>query len=101
MGHRVAELGDQRLAFFMCLLQRFAEGTHGNLGQCALKYTEWPEGGRETRLIRSVVQIRQQERLREQREFDHAANDVLAKAVDDSQAKTLLTKELKRDQLQL
>jgi hypothetical protein len=51
--------------------------------------------------MRSVVQIRQQERLREQREFDRTADDVLAKAVDDSQAKTLLTKELKRDRLQL
>ena len=43
----------------------------------------------------------QQERLREQREFDHAANDVLANAAHDSQTKTLLTEELKRDRLRL
>jgi hypothetical protein len=97
----VTELGDQRVSFFMSLLQLFAEGAHGNLRQTTLKDTEWSERRRESGLMCSVVQVREQERLREQREFDHATNDVLAKAVDDSQAKTLLTKELKRDRLQL
>jgi hypothetical protein len=78
----------------MRILQLFAEGAHGEFGQRLLQHTDWPERGRETRLMRSVVQIGQQERLREQCEFDRAANDVLAKAVDDSQPKTLLTKEL-------
>jgi hypothetical protein len=51
------------------------------------RHAEWPERGRESRLMRSVGKIGQQQRLREQREFDGAANDVLAKAVHDSQAK--------------
>jgi hypothetical protein len=100
VGHRVSELGDQCLAFFMSVPEPFAEAAHGEFGHRVLQHTERPECGRETRLMRPVVQVRQQERLREQREFDHAAHDVLAKAIDDAQAKTLLTEELKRDRLQ-
>jgi len=101
VANRIPNLGDQRLAFLMRVLQLFAEGTRRNLRQSALKDTDWSKRRRKNRLMCSVVQVREQERLCEQREFDHAADYVLSKTVNDSQAKTLLTKELKRDRLQL
>jgi hypothetical protein len=32
VGHRVSEFGEQRVAFFMGLLQLFTESTHGDIG---------------------------------------------------------------------
>jgi hypothetical protein len=101
MRYRIPDLGDQRLAFLMRVPQLFVEDARRNLRQSTLKDTDWSERRRQKRLMRSVVQVREQERLCEQREFDHAADYVLSKTVSDSQTKALLTKQLKRDRLQL
>ena len=49
----------------------------------------------------TVVEIGQQKRLRQLRELDDAADDVLANPVDDAQTETLVANDLEDDRLQL
>jgi len=49
----------------------------------------------------AVGEIRQQERLHELAELDDAADDVLANAVQDTEAKALLANNLEHDRLKL
>jgi hypothetical protein len=50
-------------------------------------------------LVRAVEEIRQQECFRELTELDEAPDDVLADAVQNTEAKTVLTNELEHNRL--
>ena len=78
-----------------------SERAHGRVRHQALKYRHRAERGCEHRLMRAVVEIGQQERLRELTELDDAADDVLADAVEDAEAEAVLANNLEHNLLKL
>jgi hypothetical protein len=87
------QFGNQGVAFRVRLFQLLPESAHRQLGEQVLKQPEGSDDGHGGRLMRPIVEVGEEKRLRELRETKHAADEVLAHAVGDTEAERLRTEE--------
>jgi hypothetical protein len=97
MPHGVGELRQHRIAFRAGLLQFAPELPHRQPRDDVRHRTEWPQL-HQRRVIRAIVQVRQQQRFGEAGDADHAARNVFARAADDAKTERLRS-EQRHDQL--